>query len=161
MAFLGQWAAVPKYYFEDFSTDWTAEYGPRRVTREEIIGFAAQFDPQPMHLDETAGKASILGGLSASGWHTCAMFMRMLCDGFLLDSTSQGAPGVDQLKWKRPVLAGDTLNGRVTVLGKRTSKSRPQLGFVSMRAELFNQRGEAVFELENTGMFLSRGTAAR
>jgi acyl dehydratase len=150
-----------RWAYEDFAEGAALDLGSKHVTAEEIIAFASEFDPQPMHLDETAGKASILGGLSASGWHTCAMFMRMLCDGFLLDSTSQGAPGVDQLKWKRPVLAGDTLNGRVTVLGKRTSKSRPQLGFVSMRAELFNQRGEAVFELENTGMFLSRGTAAR
>ena len=150
-----------RWAYEDFVEGASLDLGTKRVTAEEIVEFASEFDPQPMHLDEAAGKASILGGLSASGWHTCAMFMRMLCDGFLLDSTSQGAPGVDQLKWKKPVLAGDTLNGRVTVLGKRTSKSRPQLGFVSMRAELFNQRGEAVFELENTGMFLSRGTAGR
>jgi acyl dehydratase len=150
-----------RWAYEDFAEGASLDLGSKHVTAEEIIAFASEFDPQPMHLDETAGKASILGGLSASGWHTCAMFMRMLCDGFLLDSTSQGAPGVDQLKWKKPVLAGDTLKGRVTVLGKRTSKSRPQLGFVSMRAELFNQRGEAVFELENTGMFLSRGAVAR
>ena len=70
----------------------------RTVTAEEIVEFAGEFDPQPMHLDEAAGKASILGGLSASGWHTCAMFMRLLCDAFLLDSTSQGAPGIDQMQ---------------------------------------------------------------
>ena len=79
-----------------------------------------------MHLDEAAGRASILGGLSASGWHTCAMFMRLLCDGFLLDSTSQGSPGIDYAKWKKPVLAGDTLTGKSTVLSQaRISKSRP------------------------------------
>ncbi|TIV66043.1 MAG: MaoC family dehydratase, partial [Mesorhizobium sp.] len=121
---------------------------------------ASEFDAQPMHLDEEAGKASILGGLSASGWHTCAMFMRMLCDAFLLDSTSQGSPGIEHVKWKKPVLAGDRLTGTVTVLAKRQSKSRPQLGLVSMRSELFNQRGECVFELENSGMFLTREAAA-
>ncbi|TIT83403.1 MAG: MaoC family dehydratase, partial [Mesorhizobium sp.] len=129
------------------------------VSAAEIIEFASEFDAQPMHLDEAAGKASILGGLSASGWHTCAMFMRMLCDALLLDSTSQGSPGIDHVKWKKPVLAGDTLCGTVTVLAKRQSKSRPQLGLVSMRSELFNQRGESVFELENTGMFLARDAA--
>ncbi|TIR42945.1 MAG: MaoC family dehydratase, partial [Mesorhizobium sp.] len=114
---------------------------------------------QPMHLDEAAGKASILGGLAASGWHTCAMFMRMLCDAFLLDSTSQGAPGVDQVRWKKPVLAGDILRGNTTVLAKRLSRSKLQLGLVTLHSELFNQRGEGVFELENTVMFLARDAA--
>ncbi len=113
-----------------------------------------------MHLDEAAGKASILGGLSASGWHTCAMFMRLLCDAFLLNSTSQGAPGIDRIKWRKPVLAGDRLTGRTTVLARRESKSRPSIGLVAFRSELFNQRGEAVFELENTVMFLKREAAA-
>ena len=145
-----------RWAYEDFVEGASFDLGPRRVTAEEIVAFASEFDAQPMHLDEAAGKASLLGGLSASGWHTCALFMRMMCDAFLLDSTAQGAPGIDQVKWKKPVLAGDTLTGRVTVLGKRISKSRPRLGFVAMRAELANQRGEAVLELENTGMFLAR-----
>jgi acyl dehydratase len=145
-----------RWAYEDFVEGASLELGSKLVTAEEIVAFASEFDAQPMHLDEAAGKASILGGLSASGWHTCAIFMRMLCDAFLLDSTSQGSPGIDQVKWKKPVLAGDTLTGRVTVRGKRTSKSRPQLGFVAIRAELFNQHGEAVFELENTCMFLAR-----
>ncbi|MDX8481424.1 MaoC family dehydratase [Mesorhizobium sp. VK24D] len=145
--------------YEDFVEGASLDLGSKNVSAAEIIEFASEFDAQPMHLDEEAGKASILGGLSASGWHTCAMFMRMLCDAFLLDSTSQGSPGIDLVKWKKPVLAGDRLTGKVTVLSKRPSKSRPQLGFVSMRSELFNQRGECVFELENTGMFLARGVA--
>lgn len=148
-----------RWAYEDFVEGVSLDLGRKTVTADEIVAFASEFDPQPMHLDEAAGQASILGGLSASGWHTCALFMRMLCDAFLLDSTAQGAPGVDQVKWKKPVLAGDTLTGRVTVLNKRTSRSRPQLGFVSMRSELFNQRGEAVFELHNTGMFLAREAA--
>lgn len=145
-----------KWAYEDFEEGAILDLGTKKVAAAEIIEFASEFDFQPMHLDEEAGKASLLGGLSASGWHTCCMFMRMLCDAFLLESTSQGAPGVDQVKWKKPVLAGDTLTGRTTVLAKRLSRSKPRLGFVTMRAELFNQRGEAVFELENTGMFLTR-----
>ncbi len=87
------------------------------------------------------------------------MFMRLMCDAFLLDSTSQGAPGVDQVKWKKPVLAGDRLTGTCTVLAKRLSKSKPQLGFVTLHAELVNQRRESVFELENAAMFLTREAA--
>lgn len=145
-----------KWAYEDFAEGGQIEFGEKTVTAEEIIEFASEFDPQPMHIDEAAGKASLLGGLSASGWHTCSMFMRMLCDGLLLDSTSQGAPGIDYVKWKKPVLAGDTLRARTTVLSRRVSAKRPNLGFITMRAEMTNQRGESVFELQNTGMFLTR-----
>src|SRR3954463_6138730 len=127
-----------KWAFEDFTIGLVIDLGTKHVTAEEIIEFASEFDAQPMHLDEEAGKASILGGLSASGWHTCAMFMRMLCDAFLLDSTSQGSPGIEHVKWKKPVLAGDRLTGNVTIISKRQSKSRPQLGLITMRSELFN-----------------------
>ncbi|MEO9340193.1 MaoC family dehydratase [Mesorhizobium sp. SB112] len=145
--------------YEDFAEGGTIDLGSKVVTAAEIIDFAGQFDPQPMHLDEEAGKASILGGLSASGWHTSAMFMRMLCDSLLLDSTSQGSPGIDYVKWKKPVLAGDELRAEAVILSKRVSKSRPNLGFVTMRSELFNQNGDSVFELQNTGMFLTREMA--
>src|SRR6187431_3501071 len=114
--------AAKKWAYEDFVEGATFGLGTKAVTAEEIIEFASEFDAQPMHLDEAAGKASILGGLAASGWHTCAMFMRMLCDAFLLDSTCQGAPGVDQVRWKKPVLAGDQLTGTLVVVAKRLSK---------------------------------------
>jgi len=149
-----------RWAFEDFVEGATIDLGTKHVTAAEIIEFASEFDAQPMHLDEEAGKASILGGLSASGWHTCCMFMRMMCDAFLLDSTSQGAPGVDYVRWKKPVLAGDALTGRSTVTAVRASGSRPSLGLVTCRHELVNQRGEVVLELQNTGMFLKRGTGA-
>jgi acyl dehydratase len=145
-----------RWAFEDFVEGATIPLGEKHVQADEIIAFAGQFDMQPMHLDEEAGKASILGGLSASGWHTVSMFMRLICDGFLLDSTSQGAPGVEYLKWKKPVLAGDTIRGEATVLATRPSASRPQLGFVTFRNSLFNQRNELVLEFSNTGMFLLR-----
>jgi acyl dehydratase len=146
--------------FEDFIEGSEIDLGAKDVTAEEIVEFAGEFDPQPMHLDEAAGRASILGGLSASGWHTCAIYMRLLCDAFLVDSTSQGAPGIDRIKWRKPVLAGDRLTGRAVVLSRRESRSRPSIGLVAFRSELFNQRGEAVFELENTVMFLKREAAA-
>jgi len=146
----------PKWAFEDFVEGGTITLATKQVTAAEIVEFASEFDAQPMHLDEEAGKASILGGLSASGWHTCAMFMRMMCDGFILDSTSQGSPGIEYVKWKKPVLAGDTLTGTSTVLTKRLSKTKPGLGFITVRSAMTNQRGEIVLELENTGMFLTR-----
>lgn len=146
--------------FEDLVEGMSIDLGVKNVTAAEIIEFASEFDPQPMHLDEIAGRQSILGGLSASGWHTCSMFMRLFCDAVLLDSTSQGAPGIDRIRWKKPVLAGDRLTGQTTVIASRQSKSRPNLGLVTMRSELFNQRDEAVLELENTGMFLKREAAA-
>ena len=115
MALVGLGAAVPKYYFEDFNTSWTAEYGPRHVTREEIIGFAAQFDPQPMHLDEEAARNTMLGGLGASGWHSCCIMMKMIADGLLLvvpgighggpgHPPLAGAQGQPVLAWRQPSL---------------------------------------------------------
>ncbi len=143
--------------FEDFQVGATISSGTKRITTEEIVEFASEFDPQPMHMDEEAGMASLLGGLGASGWHVCAIAMRMFCDGFLLNSTSQGAPGVEHVRWKKPVLAGDTLTATSTVIGKRVSKSRPDLGFVTMQHHLTNQNGEVVTEMRNTGMMLLRG----
>lgn len=148
-----------KWAYEDFTEGATLDFGRKTVSAEEIVEFASEFDPQPMHLDEEAGRASLLGGLAASGWHTCSMFMKLLCDSLLLDSTSQGAPGIDYVKWKKPVLAGDTLTASSTVLAKRLSAKRPNLGFVTMRAKMVNQRGEQVFELQNTGMFLTRAAS--
>src|SRR5262245_22624405 len=145
-----------KWAFEDLEEGRTITLGSKTVTAEEIIEFASEFDAQPMHLDEEAGKASLLGGLSASGWHTCAMFMRLMCDGFLFESTSQGSPGLDYVRWKKPVFAGDRLTGHCTVLGTRLSKSKNGLGFVTVKSEMRNQRGETVLEIEYTGMFLTR-----
>ena len=148
-----------RWTYEDLEEGSCISLGSKTVTPEEIIEFAEEFDFQPMHLDEEAGKASILGGLSASGWHTCCIFMRMMCDAFLLDSTSQGSPGIDFARWKRPVLAGDTLTGRSTIVAKRASQSKPGLGLVTVRSELVNQRDEIVLELQNIGLFLARSAA--
>jgi len=153
---IGEGFAVPKFYFEDFSPGWTAEYGPRRVTREEIIGFASQFDPQPMHLDEEAARATMLGGLGASGWHTCAIVMKMVADGLLLDAASMGAPGVDEVKWMKPVRPGDGLFVKVSVVDSRASQSKPDRGFVTFMWEACNDRDETVMTLVCPVMMLLR-----
>ena len=147
---------MPKFYFEDFSPGWTAEYGPRRVTREEMIGFAAQFDPQPMHLDEEAARGTMLGGLGASGWHTCCVMMKMIADGLLLDTASMGAPGIDEVKWIKPVRPGDSLTVRGSVLAARASQSKPDRGFVNFLWEVFNERDQKVMTLTCPQMLLRR-----
>jgi acyl dehydratase len=151
---------VPKYYFEDFTVGRVGEYGPRQITREEIIAFASQYDPQPMHLDEEAARHTMLGGLAASGWHTCAIMMRMIADGFLLDSSSMGAPGIDEVKWLKPVRPGDTLNARTTVQWSRTSRSKPDRGFVGFLCEIINDRGETVMTATWPQMLLRRDPGA-
>lgn len=146
----------PKLAFEDFQPGRRFPLGPKTVTAAEIIEFAKEFDPQPMHVDESAGRASILGGLAASGWHTSAIFMRMMAESFLLRSNSQGAPGVDFMEWRKPVLAGDTISGYSTVLDARPLRSRPGIGMVKFRHEVENQKGELVCVAENSIMFVLR-----
>ncbi|MBW8790135.1 MAG: enoyl-CoA hydratase, partial [Rhizobium leguminosarum] len=107
--------SAEKLSFEDFRPGCRFALGPKLVVAEEIVEFAREFDPQPMHLYEAAGRASILGGLAASGWHTSSMFMRMMADSYVLHSLCEGAPGVDLMEWRKPVLAGDTLSGHSTV----------------------------------------------
>ncbi|MDS7597651.1 MaoC family dehydratase [Agrobacterium tumefaciens] len=149
-------APVATYAYEDFSTGREFPLGPQPISATDIIEFASEFDPQPMHLSEEAGLASILGGLAASGWHTCSLLMRMMADSYIIDSTSQGSPGIDYVEWKKPVLAGDTLSGKSIVLEQRPSSSRPGIGLVKLRHELYNQRGDLAAHGEHTVMFKMR-----
>jgi acyl dehydratase len=144
-------------YWEDFIEGSVAHYGPRLITREEIVAFATEFDPQPMHVDEEAARATMLGGLAASGWHTCAILMRMIADGFVLQSSSLGSPGVEEVKWLRPVRPGDRLTVRATVLQTRPSNSRPGMGFVKYLHEALNQSDECVMTLVSSMMLARRG----
>ena len=132
------------YYLEDFTVGRVFELGSKTMTSAEIIEFASEFDPQPMHLSEEAGKASILGGLAASGWHTCSVMMKMIADAYVSDSSCQGSPGIEFVEWKKPVLAGDTLAGRSTIEDARRMRSRPGYGIVKIANEMKNQRGEIV-----------------
>jgi acyl dehydratase len=140
---------VSKIWFEDFRPGSVAEYGPRVVSREEILSFAAEYDPQPMHLDEEAARHTLLGGLSASGWHTCCLMMRMIADGFILNSSSMGANAIEEVKWHAPVRPGDALTVRATVLDTRASKSRPDMGIVSMLFEVFTGKGQKVMTMKS------------
>ncbi len=145
-------------YFEDFPAGKRFDFKPIAVKADEITAFAAEFDPQPMHLSEEGGKASILGGHAASGWHTSAMMMRMLCDGYIHETASEGSPGVDSMEWKKAVLAGDTLSGTCTVTEARVSRSRPEIGIVKLSAVVKNQRGETVAICDYANMIRCRPT---
>jgi len=148
-----------KYYWEDFPVGKVREFGGVTLSAEEIIAFARQFDPQPFHLSEEGGKNSLFGGLCASGWHTCALAMRMMCDAYLLESASLGSPGIDQLRWLKPVFPGDVLRLHMDVLEARPMASKPQVGLVKSRWEVSNQHGEPVLTMEGWGMFRRRPVA--
>lgn len=145
-----------KWYFEDFEPGRTIPVGSRTVGQDEIIAFARQFDPQPFHVNPEAAAQSMFGGIIASGWHTCSMMMRMMVDGFLSEAASLGSPGVDEIRWLKPVRAGDTLNVTTTVLDVRPSSSRPDRGVVHTMWEAKNQNGETVATVKGMGMFLRR-----
>jgi acyl dehydratase len=148
-----------RLHFEDFVPGEIASYGSYLLTREDLVAFSLEFDPQPFHLDEAAAEHSMLGGLAASGWHACAILMRLNCDGFLNRSTSMGAPGVDEVKWLKPLRPGTTLSVRRTVLDARASRSRPGMGLVKFLFELVDQHGEAVMTQAGSIMFGRRPAA--
>ena len=138
---------MPKYYWEDFKVGDTLEFGSKHVTREEIIEFASEFDPQPFHLDEEAARKSILGGLCASGWHTTAMLKRMICDAFVLESASVGIPSIEEIRWKKPVYVDDVLSVKRTCIERRTSRRHPGMGLTRFAYEVFNQKQEVVMTM--------------
>jgi acyl dehydratase len=151
---------MPKLHWEDFQPGAVAIYGPRLVTREEIVAFAAEFDPQPMHLDEAAASATLLGGLGASGWHSCCLLMRMIADGFLLDSSSMGGPGIEEVRWLKPLRPGTHIRVRATVLDSRPSNSRPQMGLVKFLFEVVDDTNGVLTTLTTTLMFGRRAAGA-
>ncbi|MFC6689387.1 MaoC family dehydratase [Jhaorihella thermophila] len=142
--------------FESFQVGQVQEFGAYEVTEEEIIEFASKYDPQFFHLDPEAAKKSLFGGLCASGWHTCAMTMRMMVDNMERRGTSLGSPGVDDLRWRKPVYPGDVLSVRMEVVGLEPSKSRPQIGIVLSTVQTRNQKGEVVMEFLSKGIFPRR-----
>ena len=133
--------------FEDFKPGHLGRFGPRRVTREEILAFAAEFDPQPMHLDEEAASRSMLKGLSGSGWHLCSIIMRMMFDGFIGRTASLGSPGVNELRWLTPLRPGDEVTLDIEVTEARVSGSRPATGIVMFKAVASNAAGQALCEM--------------
>ena len=153
-------ALMPKFHWEDFNIGDVAVYGPRLVTREEIVAFAAEFDPQPAHLDEAAAAATLHGGLAGSSWHSCALIMRMMADGFLLGSSSMGAPGVEEVRWLQPLRPGTQLRLRTTVLDTRSSKSRPEMGLTRIRYDLIDEADTVITTLTSTMMLGRRAPGA-
>lgn len=143
-------------HFEDFKVARKFFGGPYRVTKDEIVEFAREFDPQPHHLDEEAARHSLLGGLAASGWHTCAIAMRMFAESVILKTANRGGPGCEECRWMKPVRPGDVLMLEAEVLEARTSASRPEIGFVKFAWRIFNQHGQAA-ELTVTTMPAKRG----
>lgn len=146
-------------YWEDFPLESTRPFGPMTVSREAIIDFARQWDPQPFHLSDEAAAATHFGRLAASGWHTAAMTMRMVCDAWLLQTAGLGSPGLENLRWLKPVHADDTLSGLITVLNHRPSVSRPEMGLLKTRWDTRNQHGDLVLTMESWAMFRRRTAA--
>ena len=140
-------------YWEDLQVGTIVEMGSHTFTEEEIISFARQFDPQPFHVDPEAAKRSAFGGLIASGWHTCSVSMRLICENYVNKTVSMGSPGVDSIRWPNPVRPGDTVTFTRKVLDSRASRSRRDMGLVRTFWEGVNQRGETVVTMEGWGMF--------
>jgi acyl dehydratase len=150
-------------YFEDMVIG-TRTHASRtyKVTREEVIEFAAKYDPQPFHLDDDAAKTTFFGRLSASGWHTGAMVMRMMVDTWkdTEPSAGLGSPGIDELRWVKPVYPGDELSVEIELIDKRRSKSRPDMGLTKTRQTVTNQNGEVVMTMVSNGLMRVRDPSA-
>ena len=150
-----------KYYWEDLQPGLMRDLGSVTPSAEEIKDFAGQFDPQPFHIDEAAGRRSIYGNLCASGWHTCALAMRLTVQNFLNESSSMGSPGLDSLRWLKPVYPGDTLRLQYTITASRPLRKRSDMGMVRATWEMSNQNGDKVMQMEGWGMFRRRHPATR
>jgi len=148
-------------YFEDYAEGTVHEFGSMRVSEEEIIAFAERFDPQPFHTHPDSARHTVYGGLIASGWHTGSVAMRLLVDHYLPGPASLGSPGLDELRWMRPVRPGDVLSIRVTILEARRSASKPDRGLVRSHVEVINQDRETVMSMKPINLMRCRDVSAR
>ena len=144
---------IVKNYWEDFRVGERVLMGSVKVTKDDIVRFAVEYDPQVFHIDEKAGENSIFGGLIASGWHTCSLVMKMMCDSYLLDSASMGSPGMENIKWVKPVRPNDVLIAFRTTIETKSSRSKSDRGIVKTLFEVFNDSQELVMSMEGLGMF--------
>ena len=140
-------------YWEDFQVGERAELGRHTFTEDEIVEFGRRYDPQPFHVDVENARRSAFGGLIASGWQTCAIGMRLMVEGYIRQTVSLGSPGIDNIRWLKPVRPGDTISYSRIVLESRASTTRKGVGLVKHRWEAVNQRGELVLTMEGWGMF--------
>ena len=143
---------MPTRYFDDFTPGQIIELGQHTITKESILAFAREFDPQVFHTDEEAAKKTLFGGLIASGWHTGSIAMRLLYDGLIKHTLSLGSPGLDELRWVKPVRPGDTLSARLTVVDMVPSRSKPDRGIVRTLIEMSNQHGETVLTIKGLSL---------
>ena len=134
-------------FFEDYHEGNVYEFGTITISEPEIIEFARRYDPQSFHLDREKATASQFGGIIASGWHTISLAMRLYVDHYLSHESSLDSPGVDEIRWPKPVRPGDTLRIRITVLEARPSRSKPDRGIVRARVEAMNQKDELVLSM--------------
>ena len=148
-------------YFEDYRAGDAFDIGSYRVTESEIVTFASRYDPLPFHVDPVAAARSVYGGLTSSGWLTALIMMRMLNDEFICQETTLGSPGIDELRWLKPVRPEDVLAGRVEVNAVRASQSKPHMGLVTNTATLTNQHGERVYSSRSIALFRTRGADIR
>jgi acyl dehydratase len=148
----------PVRYFEDYRPGLVVTAGPVGVSEIEIVDFARRYDPQPMHTDPAAAKAGQFGGLIASGWHTAALMMRLVATEFLSPESGLASPGIDELRWLKPVRPGDSLTMRATVIEARPSRSKPDQGVVRSLGEILNQNGEIVMTLKPISIIRRRPT---
>ncbi len=147
---------VESRYFEDYIRGAIHEFGSINVEEAEVIAFGKRFDPQPFHADPEAAKQSAFGGLIASGWHTASLMMRLFVDHYLSRVASLGSPGVDELRWLKPVFPGDVLSLRITVLEANPSRSKPDRGIIRSYIEALNQHGEVVMTMKALNLLLRR-----
>ncbi len=143
-------------WFEDYRVGEVAEYGDYLVTEQEIVDFGRRYDPQPFHVDAQAAKASPYGGLIASGWMTGSIAMRLVVEHFISEVSGMGSPGMDEIRWIKPVRPGDRLRVRTTVLHARRSESKPDRGLLQVRQEVLNQAGDVVMSFTGWGLYRCR-----
>ncbi len=148
-------------YFEDYCVGEQVEFGAYEMSEEQIVAFARAFDPQPFHVDAEAARQSVYGGLVASGWHTASAMMRMMVDHFISPKASMGSPGLDEIRWLKPVRPGDTISVRVTVLSAKRSVSKPDRGVIEQLTEVINQEGDVVMRSKGMGMYRCRTPAGQ
>ena len=149
-----------KYFWEDLQEGMRIEVGSLTIDRDEVLEFAGKYDPQPFHLDDAAAARSMFGRVSASGWHTCSMAMGLIARNFMRETPSLGSPGLEKVKWPKPVYPGDTLTLFLRVTDRRPMKSRPGVGLTRMAWEMFNQDGEQVLLVDAWVMFKRREPGA-
>jgi len=134
-------------HYEDFPEGLAIPFGTYHLSKDEVIAYARDWDPQPFHLDEEAGQNSVLGGLAASGWQSSAILVRLAVEAYANKSAAMASNGMEEAKWLKPVYAGETLTGRATILSRRVSARRPEMGILKMKFELFNTQGELKVEI--------------